>query len=125
MKEQARRHDGIKVEPQLAEQSKKHAEQLAELKQTTMEAHNMLTHKSMVILPMQDNKVAAHFSAMQKACETLFDGQHENWPTFEIYQMNEADELTIGWNIELLSFEIMGQTGKNLQLSGKILQCSR
>jgi pyruvoyl-dependent arginine decarboxylase (PvlArgDC) len=63
------------TQKQLNEQAKKHAEQLAEMKQTTMEAHNLLTHKYMATPSTHDHKAYAHFTAMNKAYNILFYGQ--------------------------------------------------
>jgi hypothetical protein len=92
------------TEKKLAEQSEKHVMQIAEIKQTTIEAHNLLTHKTMATQSQNDHRASTHFTPMTKACNVPFDGQPENWPAFESPLLNEANEI--------LQLQLMDQTAK-------------
>jgi hypothetical protein len=61
----------------------KYAGKLDALKRTQMAIRGLFTQKNMSMPPVQDNKIAAHFTLMKKAIETMFDGKPNNWPTFE------------------------------------------
>jgi hypothetical protein len=103
------------TQKQLNEQAKKNAEQLAEMKQTNMEAQHILTHKYIATSTTHDHKSSIHFNAITKACDIIFDEQPERWSTSESHLLNEAGNPTIGWSNELLSFPLMGQTEKSFK----------
>jgi hypothetical protein len=100
------------TQKQLTEQAERHAIKIAAMKQTTMETQNLLTTKTMPTQPENDYRASAHFTAVTKACDVLFDGQPENWPTFKNHLLNEAENPTIGWNQELIHFQLMDSTTK-------------
>jgi hypothetical protein len=45
-----------------------------------MDTYNLLTIKKTPTQTINDHRTAAHFTAMTKPSETLFDGTPENWP---------------------------------------------
>jgi hypothetical protein len=49
---------------------------------------------------------------MTKACDVLFDGQPGNWPIFENHLLNKAENSTLGWNNEIINFQLMENTTK-------------
>jgi hypothetical protein len=65
----------------------------------------MFTNPSRVI----SYKSAKHYNNMTKASDVLFDGNADNWQSFEDHLSKEAANLTIGWSKDILSFQIMGQ----------------
>jgi hypothetical protein len=75
-----------------------------------METQNLLTTKTMPIKSVNDHRESANLTAMTKACDVLFDGQPENWPTLEHHLLNEAENQTISWNQEPAHFQLMGTT---------------
>jgi hypothetical protein len=62
--------------------------------------------------PVNDHRASAHFTMMTKPSEILFDGKPENWPEFEHHLLNKSEKPTIGWNPELLNFQLMYTTTK-------------
>jgi hypothetical protein len=55
-------------------------------------------------------KVAEHLKSMTKVSKTLFDGNPENLPAlFENHLIRKAENLTIGYSNDILSFKVMGQ----------------
>jgi hypothetical protein len=65
---------------------------------------------------MNDHRTAAHFTAMTKTSETLFDGTPENWPAFEHHLLTEAENPTIRWNQEITNFQPTYGTSEPLNL---------
>jgi hypothetical protein len=53
---------------------------------------------------------------MTKPYEILFDRKPENWPEYEHHLLNETENPTMGWNQELLNFQIMNTTIKLFNL---------
>jgi hypothetical protein len=80
------------------------------MRQTTIEAQHLLMNNTMETQLVNDHRTSAHFTAMNKACDVLFDGQSDNWPAFESHLLNEAENPTIGWSHELLNFQLMDKT---------------
>jgi phage-related tail protein len=70
------------TQKQLTEQAEKHAIQIYEMKQTTIEAQHLLISKTMATQPVNYHRAYAHFTAITKARDVLFDGQPDNWPAF-------------------------------------------
>jgi hypothetical protein len=68
------------TEKQLTEQAERHAIEIAAMKQTSMETQNLLTTKTMPTQPVNVHRASAHFTAMTKSYDILFEGQPENWP---------------------------------------------
>jgi hypothetical protein len=54
---------------------------------------------------MNDNRSTAHFNAMAKPSETLFDGTPENWSTFQHHLLIEAENPTISWNQDITNYQ--------------------
>jgi hypothetical protein len=65
--------------------------------------------------PEKYHRASAHFTAMTKSCEVIFDGQPESWPAFESHLLNKAENPTIGWSNELLNFQLIHQTTNPLK----------
>jgi hypothetical protein len=74
---------------QLREQAKKH----------TMETTQTQT--------MNDHRTSAHFTAITKPLEILFDVKPENWPEFEHHLLTKTENPTIGWKVN-------GQTNETI-----------
>jgi hypothetical protein len=53
--------------------------------------------------PMNDHRTTAYFTVMTKPCDVLFVEHH---------LLNEAENPTIGWNQELIQFQLMDTTTK-------------
>jgi hypothetical protein len=49
---------------------------------------------------------------MTKSSKILYDRKPENWPELKNHLLNEAENPTIGWNQELLNFQLMYTTTK-------------
>jgi hypothetical protein len=71
------------------------------MKRANLDTQNMLTTKTTPAQTMNDHRTTAHFTAMTKPSETLFDGTPENWPAFEHRLLTEAESPTIIWNQEI------------------------
>jgi hypothetical protein len=63
-----------KTQKQFREQGEKHAMEIAAMKQANLDTHNLLTSKTTPDQTMNDHRETAHFTAMTKPSETLFDG---------------------------------------------------
>jgi predicted flap endonuclease-1-like 5' DNA nuclease len=66
------------TQKQLREQGETHAMEIAAMKRANLDTHNMLTTKTMPAQTMNDHITTAHFTAMTKHSETLFDGTPYN-----------------------------------------------
>jgi hypothetical protein len=62
------------TQKQLREQGEKHAMVIATMKRSKLDAHNILTTKTTPAQTMNDHITTAHFTAMTKPSETLFNG---------------------------------------------------
>jgi hypothetical protein len=86
----------------LKKQTRKHDEELNVIKQSQMATHNLLTdHNPTRVL---NYKSAEHYKAMTKASNIIFHGKPENWPAFEDHLVKEAENPTIVWSKDILSF---------------------
>jgi hypothetical protein len=54
---------------------------------------------------MNDHRTTAHFNAMTKPSEILFDGTPDNWPAFEHHLLTEAENPTISWNQDITNYQ--------------------
>jgi hypothetical protein len=54
---------------------------------------------------MNIHRSTAHFNAMTKPSDTLFDGTPENWPAFEHHILTEAENPTISWNQDITNYQ--------------------
>jgi hypothetical protein len=70
-----------------------------------METQNMLTTKTTPAHKINDHRTAAHFTAMTKPSETLFDKTPEKWLAFEHHLLTEAENPTIRWYQEITNFQ--------------------
>jgi hypothetical protein len=85
------------TQKQLRKQGEKHEMKIAAMKQANMDTQNLLTTKTTPTQTMNDHIVPAHFTAMTKPSEIIFDGTPETNPT-------------IRWNQELTNFQTMDRT---------------
>jgi hypothetical protein len=83
---------------QLKEQKARHAKEIADMRRVNRDTKNLLTTTKIPsqTITMNDHRIAAHFNAMTKTSDTLFDGTPENWPIFEHHLLTEAENPTIG-----------------------------
>jgi hypothetical protein len=93
------------TQKQLKEQGEKHAMEIAATKRANLDTQNMLTIKTTPAQTMNDHRTTAHFNAMTKPSETLFDGTPENWPAFEHHLLTEAEHPTISWNQDINNYQ--------------------
>jgi hypothetical protein len=70
------------TQKQLKEQGEKHAMEIAAMKRANLDTQNLLTTNTTPSQTMNNHRKTAHFNAMTKPSETLFDGTPENWPVF-------------------------------------------
>jgi hypothetical protein len=54
---------------------------------------------------MNDHRTTAHFNAMTKPSETLFNRTPDNWPAFEHHLLTEAEYPTISWNQDITNYQ--------------------
>jgi hypothetical protein len=66
------------TQKQLKEQGEKHAMEIAAKKRANLDTQNLLTTKNTPAQTIKDHKSNAHFNAMAKPSNTLFDGTPEN-----------------------------------------------
>jgi hypothetical protein len=67
------------TQKQLREQGEKHAMEIAAMKRATMDTQHLLTTKTIPTKTMNDHRFSAHFTAMTKPSEILFNGTTEKW----------------------------------------------
>jgi hypothetical protein len=63
---------------------------------------------------MNNHRTSAHFTAMTKPSEILFDGKPENWPEFDHHLLTETENPTIALNQELTNFQSTDEPMKPL-----------
>jgi hypothetical protein len=90
---------------QFKEQEEKHTMKIAALKRANLDTQNFLTIKTTPAQTMSDHRSTAHFNAMTKPSDTLFDGAPENWPAFEHHLLTEAENPTISWNQDITNYQ--------------------
>jgi hypothetical protein len=100
------------TQKQLREQEEKCVIEIAAMKRANMDTQNLLTTKTAPTQNMNYHTTSAHFTAMTKPSEILFDGKPENWPEFEHHLLIEAENPTIRWNQELTNFQLMDRTSQ-------------
>jgi hypothetical protein len=93
------------TQKQLREQGEKHAMEIAAMKRANLDTQHLLTTKTTPAQTMNDHRTTAHFNAMTKTSETLFDGTPENWPAFEHHLLTEAENPTISWNQDITNYQ--------------------
>jgi hypothetical protein len=90
---------------QFKEQGEKDAMEIAAMKRANLDTHNNLTTKTTPAQTMSDHRSTAHFNAMTKPSDTLFDGTPENWPAFEHHLLTESKNPTITWNQDITNYQ--------------------
>jgi hypothetical protein len=100
------------TQKQLIEQEEKHTMEIAAMKGANLNTQNLLTTKEMPTQTMNFHRTTAHFTAMTKPSETLFDGRPENWPAFEHQLLTEAEYPTIRWNQEITNYQPTDETSE-------------
>jgi hypothetical protein len=93
------------TQKQLKEQAEKHAMEIVAMKRANLFTQNLLTTKTTPAQTMKDHRTTAHFNAMTKPLETLFDGTPENWLAFEHHLLTEAENPTIIWNQDITNYQ--------------------
>jgi hypothetical protein len=78
---------------------------IAAMKRANLDTHNILATKTTPAQKMSDHRSTAHFNAMTKPSDTLFDRTPENWPAFEHHLLTEAENSTISWNQDITSYQ--------------------
>jgi hypothetical protein len=63
--------------------------EIAAMKRANMDTQNLLTTMITPTQTINDHRMTAHFTAMTKPSESLFDGTPENWPAFEHHLLTE------------------------------------
>jgi hypothetical protein len=79
--------------------------EIAAMKRANLDTQNMLSTKTTPAQTMKNHRTTAHFNAMTKPSETLFDGTPEMWPAFEHHLLTEAEDPTISWNQEITNYQ--------------------
>jgi hypothetical protein len=79
--------------------------EIAAMKRANLDTQNLLTTKTTPDQTMNDHIKTAHFTAMTKPYETLFDGTPDNWPEFEHHLLTEAENPTIRWNQKITNYQ--------------------
>jgi hypothetical protein len=90
---------------QFKEQEEKHTMEISVLKRSSLDTQNMLTTKTTPAQTMSDHISTAHFNAITKTLDTLFDGTPENRPAFEHNLLTEAENPTISWNQDITNYQ--------------------
>jgi hypothetical protein len=90
---------------QFKEQGEKHTMEIAALKRENLDTKNLLTTKTTPTQTMSYHRSTAHFNAMTKPSDTLFDGTPENWPAFEHHLLTKAENPTISWNQDITNYQ--------------------
>jgi hypothetical protein len=54
---------------------------------------------------MNDHRSTAHFNAMTKTSDTMFNGTPENWPAFEHHLRTKAENPAISWNQYITNYQ--------------------
>jgi hypothetical protein len=65
--------------------------EIAAMKWANMDTKNLLTTKTTPTQTMNYHIISAHFTAMTKPSEILFDRTPENWPEFEHRLLTETE----------------------------------
>jgi hypothetical protein len=86
--------------------------EISDMKRAKLDTQHILTTKTTATQTMNDHKTTAHFNAMTKPSETLFDGTLENWPAFEHHLLTEAENPTISWNQNITNYQPTDETSE-------------
>jgi hypothetical protein len=79
--------------------------EITAMKRANLDTHNLLTTKTTPSHTMNDHISTAHFNAMAKPSDTLFDGTPENWPAFEHHLLTKAENPIISWNQDITNYQ--------------------
>jgi hypothetical protein len=79
--------------------------EIAALKRANLDTQKLLTTNTTPSQTISDHRSTAHFNAMTKPSDTLFDGTPENWPAFEHHLLTEAENPTISWNQDITNYQ--------------------
>jgi hypothetical protein len=90
---------------QFKEQGEKHTMEIVALKRANLDTQNLLTTKTTPEQKMSDHRSTAHFNAMTKPSDTLFDGTPEKWPAFQHHLLTEAENQTTSWNQDITNYQ--------------------
>jgi hypothetical protein len=90
---------------QFKEQGDKYTMEISALKRANLDTQNLLTTKTTPTRTMSDHRSTAHFNAMTKPSDTLFDGTPDNWPAFEHHLLTESENPTISWNQDITNYQ--------------------
>jgi hypothetical protein len=93
------------TQKQLREQGEKHAMEIVAMKRANLDTQHILTTNKTPSQTTNDHRTTAHFNAINKPSETLFDGTPENWPAFEHHLLTEAENPTISWNQDITNYQ--------------------
>jgi hypothetical protein len=98
------------TQKQLREQEEKYAMEIAAMKRANMDTQNLITKNTAPAQTMNDHRISAPFTAINKPSEIFFFKTPENWPEFKRQLLTEAENPTIRWNQELINFQTMEET---------------
>jgi hypothetical protein len=90
---------------QFKEQEEKHTMEIAALKRANLDTQKLLTTKNTPAKTMSDHRSTAHFNAMTKPSDTLFNETPENWPAFEHHLLTKAENPTMSWNQDISNYQ--------------------
>jgi hypothetical protein len=93
------------TQKQFKEQGEKHAMEIAAMKRENLHTQHLLTTNTTPAQTMNNHRSTAHFNAMTKPSDTLFNGTPETWPTFEHHLLTEAESPTISWNQDITNYQ--------------------
>jgi hypothetical protein len=93
------------TQKQLKEQGVKHAMEITAMKRANMHMRHLSTTKTAPAQTLNDHRTTAHFNAMTKPSETLFNRTPENWPAFKHHLLTEANNPTISWNQDITNYQ--------------------
>jgi hypothetical protein len=93
------------TQKQFKEQGEKDEMEITVMKRANLDSHNILITKTTPAQTMNDHRSTAHFNAMTKPSDTLFDRTPENWPAFEHHLLTEAYNPTISWNQDITNYQ--------------------
>jgi hypothetical protein len=68
------------------------------MKRANLDTQILVTKKTTPAQTINDNRTTAHFNAITKPSETLFDGTPENWLAFEHHLLTKSENPTISWS---------------------------
>jgi hypothetical protein len=79
--------------------------EIAEMKRVNLDTQDLLTTKTTPAQTMNNHRSTAHFNAITKHSDTLFDRTPENWPAFEHHLLTEAENPNISWSQDITNYQ--------------------